>query len=80
MVAVFRIRNSPVFELLPWCVAHGFGASHGVLGVGQTPSGCSGKDAVLLPSHAAASGPAAVALYPQCSRILDVLSIILKSL
>lgn len=27
VVAVFRTRNSPVFELLPWCVADGFGAS-----------------------------------------------------
>uniref|UniRef100_A0A8C8ANM1 Uncharacterized protein n=1 Tax=Otus sunia TaxID=257818 RepID=A0A8C8ANM1_9STRI len=51
VIAVFRTRNSPVFELLPWCVGLVWGwcgVGVGLVGYQQSPGVCvGGEDSAL---------------------------------
>lgn len=76
VVAVFRTRNSPVFELLPWCVAPGLGLvsipaiPRGV--VGKSRSTSERRDAAILGSRfrqCRCFTPQSVAFWPHRSVI-----------
>ena len=79
VIAVFRTRNSPVFELLPWCVAVGFGVVLGWLNT-SNPPGRDGEEQTRLRAERRCRPVlllwAPSLLYPRIGHILAILSII----